>query len=119
MAGKVLMLMSSTPGGHDTTQYYLQTDDNQFYRLAFCSNIQVERIIPNIRVVVEYDYVYDGVLSTCKLPQQETSRRLLFGYTITTPTKPTFLVYLVTLCDYNHPAAATEQVNAFVLARPY
>lgn len=112
LTGRVLILMSSLPGGKDPTQFYLQTDDNQFFRLAFCSSVDVEQIIPNSRVVVEFDEMSNGVLSTCKLPREESSRRILFGDSITTPTEPTFLIYLVTLCGYNEPAAATEEVSA-------
>ncbi|GIM04119.1 hypothetical protein Vretimale_8736, partial [Volvox reticuliferus] len=115
--GTVLTLTSSFPGGRDSHVFYLRQDDGQMYRLSFCSGvISAADLVPNVRFAITYSSIQDGVMNTCQKPRQlnreppaaaGARRRSLFGSEITTPIRPTFLVYIVTVCGFDKPAAAT------------
>ncbi|EFJ43690.1 hypothetical protein VOLCADRAFT_96075 [Volvox carteri f. nagariensis] len=106
-----MILMSSLPVG-DLSQYYLTTDAGSMYRLDFCDGLKLETIAPNSRVTISYSRITDGVMYSCQQPQQVGVRRALMGDTLSTPDKPTILVYVVTLCGYDvGPAATPEQVT--------
>ena len=106
--------MSSLSDGQDASLYYLQRDvDQQIYRLAFCENITLDGVVPNSRVTIEFSKASGGVMQTCTVPKLKEGRRLLFGDTISTPRKPTFLFYITTFCGFGETPAATPQVCAF------
>ncbi|EFJ43691.1 hypothetical protein VOLCADRAFT_106695 [Volvox carteri f. nagariensis] len=117
--GSLLMLMSSIHGGQDASKYYLRQDDGQMYSLSFCSELGSLGLASNLRVQVNYNRIEDGVMYSCQIPVpldddspsstpvSASKRRELFGPTISTPKRPTFLIYIVTLCGFSQPAVAT------------
>ncbi|GIM04118.1 hypothetical protein Vretimale_8736, partial [Volvox reticuliferus] len=116
--GTVLTLTSSFPGGRDSHVFYLRQDDGQMYRLSFCSGvISAADLVPNVRFAITYSSIQDGVMNTCQKPRQlnreppaaaGARRRSLFGSEITAPIRPTFLIYIVSMCGYDKPAITTK-----------
>ncbi|PNH07942.1 Autolysin [Tetrabaena socialis] len=102
------MLMTSR-WGQDEMTYYLRTDEGDRYRLAFCDGLALQDLAPNTRVTVQYQNATDGVLDTCQLPVVEGRRRRLFSGSIAPPLRPTFLVYITTLCNSAGEAAASVE----------
>ncbi|GFR51934.1 hypothetical protein Agub_g14455 [Astrephomene gubernaculifera] len=107
-SGTILMMVPSALNGRLEPSYYLQADDGQVYRLTFCSNVTVGDIPANSRASISYRSVKGGVMHSCKPPRLEQPRRLLFGDTISSPTKPTFLVFITTMCNASLDMAAAS-----------
>ncbi|GIL49392.1 hypothetical protein Vafri_5746 [Volvox africanus] len=115
--GTLLSLAASFPDGRDYDEFYLRQDDGQMYRLSFCSGVvSAADLTPNARFAITYSSIQDGVMYSCQKPRQldgeppaaaGAGRRSLFGNVITTPTRPTFLIYIVSMCGYGKPAATT------------
>ncbi|GLC58592.1 hypothetical protein PLESTB_001378100 [Pleodorina starrii] len=125
-----MAITSSIPGGQDTSDVYLQQDNGQMYRLSFCAGVAADDVMaPNSRVAITYSRIQDGVMYSCQAPKQLSgssssgsnsrsnsgigvagagpqARRLLIGDSITGSPRPTFLVYVVTMCGYPQAAAA-------------
>ncbi|GIL55693.1 hypothetical protein Vafri_11229 [Volvox africanus] len=118
--GTLLSLTTSFPDGRDSDEFYLRQDDGQMYRLSFCSGaVSAADLTPNVRFAITYSSIQDGVMHSCQKPRQldgeppatsRAGRRSLFGNQITTPIRPTFLIYIVTMCGYDKPAAATTEI---------
>ncbi|GLI61236.1 hypothetical protein VaNZ11_003536, partial [Volvox africanus] len=108
---------SSLPEGRDSDEFFLRQNDGQMYRLSFCSGVvSAADLAPNVRVAVTYSSIQDGVMHSCQKPRQldreppaaaGAGRRYLFGDEITTPIRPTFLIYIVNMCGYGKPATVT------------
>ncbi|GLI60837.1 hypothetical protein VaNZ11_003045, partial [Volvox africanus] len=128
VTGVVSMLRSSVPSGQDTLDVYLHQDDGRMYRLSFCNDVVSETdLASNARVTVTYNRIEDGVMYCCQKPTlvdngkavggaggPSAVRRELFGATITTPTRPSFLIYVVRMCGYSlGPVTTASKVYDF------
>ncbi|GIL76779.1 hypothetical protein Vretifemale_6249, partial [Volvox reticuliferus] len=109
--GTLMALLMSRVTGPDSARHYLTVSQGNMFRLEFCPNVTGSQDLAlNTIVTVDYLNITNGVMFSCQLPRQpRTARRALFGDTITTPTEPNFLVYIVSFCGFPEPAAATPQ----------
>ena len=109
------ILSSGEDDGTDVMHYYLTVQGDVMYRLAFCDDVNTDdlaSILVNSVATVSYTNISEGVMYSCEAPRlHERNRRLLFGETMTGPSKPTYLVYITTNCDYPQPPATTQQVR--------
>lgn len=93
---------------------YFDTEAGRLFRLSFCNNVTLDDVLPNSRATINYTHITRGVMHSCQRPAMlppQPPRRVLFGDTIATPTRPTFLVYIAAMCGYGKPAAATPKVS--------
>jgi hypothetical protein len=115
------MFLSTVLAGEDAVGYYLLQDVGQLYRVSFCEALPVFEIPLNVPVELSYESIQDGVLYSCCKPRSlavnaaaptaGSARRALWGDTISTPTRPTFLIYLVSMCGFSMPPVATTSVS--------
>ncbi|GIL96148.1 hypothetical protein Vretimale_2030 [Volvox reticuliferus] len=102
--------------------YYLQKtqhdDHHTSHQLVFCDALSSQAIPVGTPATVVYDKIIDGVMYSCSVPtekvEQATSsissrQRELLGQFITTPLQPRILFYIVRMCGYEMPAAATVE----------
>ncbi|GIL55707.1 hypothetical protein Vafri_11231 [Volvox africanus] len=116
-SGDLLAIKMSQLSGGESSSYYLQVPRGSMsgiYLLEFCPDVTIDEMLLNARTVVTYDKVVGGVMHTCQPPRQDDSqprqaqRRRLFG-SLTTPTKPSYIVYITTLCGYNKSTEVDKQ----------
>ncbi|EFJ43693.1 hypothetical protein VOLCADRAFT_96079 [Volvox carteri f. nagariensis] len=106
-------LLMSRVDGLDSSRFYLTVGEGRMFRLEFCANVTVhDEVAPNSIVRVDYVNITNGNMLSCRLPQPvDRQRRSLFGDTIDTPTRPTFLIYIVSFCGFSEPPAASPQLK--------
>jgi hypothetical protein len=107
-----MLLMQTRIEGPDEVEPYLQVDGS-FFRLNFCANITDEQLPTSGRVTVTYSSMGQGVISSCTPPVLvPVQRRVLFGDDgVIAPTKPTFLIYLTTMCGVAGNVTADPNVS--------
>ncbi|GIM04124.1 hypothetical protein Vretimale_8739 [Volvox reticuliferus] len=119
-SGELLGLVTSTNDGADTITYQFRIVDGAaagLYGVEFCRDVAQDKIITNQFTTVHYDKIADGVMYTCQLPLQakglggsgpQYRRRQLFE-TLNTPTRPSYLVYITSLCGLQRQQDKTVQ----------
>lgn len=106
--------------------FFLKTlDGGKMYHVAFCEAIPLHAIPVGPIVIVAYDNSQEGILYSCTAPtissttreveeaegSKRRHRRVLQGNIMMTPTEPRILIYIVTMCGFNSPPAASLQVS--------
>ncbi|GIL42048.1 hypothetical protein Vafri_115 [Volvox africanus] len=116
----------SGPDADIKRSYYLQRtrdydpdpDHDTSHQLVFCDAISPRDIPVGTPATVVYDKFVDGVMHSCSVPTENAEQaksgissrqRELLGQSITTPLLPRILMYIVTICGYEKPPAATVE----------
>ncbi|GLI65340.1 hypothetical protein VaNZ11_008889, partial [Volvox africanus] len=119
-SGDLLAIKMSQLSGGESSSYYLRVPEGNMsgiYLLELCPEVIMDEMLLNALTVIMYDKVANGVMHTCQPPRQDDSqlhqdprrrRRRLFG-SLVTPTRPSYIVYITTLCGYNKSTEVDKQ----------